>query len=192
MHSRSSKVGSIGSALPGTHVRIVDSDTGVELGPGESGRMQVKGGIVMKGYLNDQAQTNLVIQNGYYDTGDIAKMDSDGFIYITGRASRFSKVGGEMVPHEKLEEEIMKVTKSETRDVAVTGKSDDRKGERLVVFYTDAELDITALLEKLKESDMPNIWIPKAGDFHYVETLPLLGSGKLDLRKLKEMAENID
>ena len=191
MHSRSSKVGSIGSALPGTHVRIVDSDTGVELGPGESGRMQVKGGIVMKGYLNDQAQTNLVIQNGYYDTGDIAKMDSDGFIYITGRASRFSKVGGEMVPHEKLEEEIMKVTKSETRDVAVTGKSDDRKGERLVVFYTDAELDIAALLEKLKESDMPNIWIPKAGDFFHVESLPLLGSGKLDLRKLKEMAEQL-
>ena len=192
MHSRSSKVGSIGSALPGTHVRIVDADTGVELGPGESGRMQVKGGIVMKGYLNDQEQANLVIQNGYYDTGDIAKMDSDGFIYITGRASRFSKIGGEMVPHEKIEEEIMKITKSETRDVAVTGKSDSKKGEKIVVFYTNAEQDIPELLEKLKESDMPNIWIPKAGDFHHVETLPLLGSGKLDLRKLKDLAENLD
>ena len=192
MHSRSSKVGSIGSALPGTHVRIVDADTGVELGPGVSGRMQVKGGIVMKGYLNDQAQTNLVIQNGYYDTGDIAKMDSDGFIYITGRASRFSKIGGEMVPHEKIEEEIMRITKSETRDVAVTGKSDAKKGEKIIVFYTDSELDIAALTDKLKESDMPNIWIPKAGDFRHVEALPLLGSGKLDLRKLKELAEELD
>ena len=192
MHSRSSKVGSIGSALPGTHVRIVDTETGVEVGPGVSGRMQVKGGIVMKGYLNDQAQTNLVIQNGYYDTGDIAKMDSDGFIYITGRASRFSKIGGEMVPHEKIEEEIMKITKSENRDVAVSDKSDPRKGEKIVVFYTNSELDPAALVEQLKESDMPNIWIPKAGDFHHVEALPLLGSGKLDLRKLKEMASQLD
>ena len=192
MHSRSSKVGSIGSALPGTHVRIVDSETGVEVGPGVPGRMQVKGGIVMKGYLNDQAQTNLVIQNGYYDTGDIAKMDSDGFIYITGRASRFSKIGGEMVPHEKIEEEIMKITKSENRDVAVTDKSDSRKGEKIVVFYTNSELDPAVLVDQLKESDMPNIWIPKAGDFHLVEALPLLGSGKLDLRKLKEMAEQLE
>ena len=192
MHSRSSKVGSIGSALPGTHVRIVDGETGVELGPGVSGRMQVKGGIVMKGYLNDQEQTNLVIQNGYYDTGDIAKMDSDGFIYITGRASRFSKIGGEMVPHEKIEEEIMRITKSETRDVAVTGKSDAKKGEKIIVFYTDPELDIAELTDKLKESNMPNIWIPKAGDFHHVEALPLLGSGKLDLRKLKDLAEELD
>jgi acyl-[acyl-carrier-protein]-phospholipid O-acyltransferase/long-chain-fatty-acid--[acyl-carrier-protein] ligase len=192
MHSRSSKVGSIGSALPGTHVRIVDSETGVEVGPGVPGRMQVKGGIVMKGYLNDQAQTNLVIQNGYYDTGDIAKMDSDGFIYITGRASRFSKIGGEMVPHEKIEEEIMKITKSENRDVAVTDKSDPRKGEKIVVFYTNSELDPAVLVDQLKDSDMPNIWIPKAGDFHLVEALPLLGSGKLDLRKLKEMAEQLD
>ena len=97
-----------------------------------------------------------------------------------------------MVPHEKIEEEIMKITKSETRDVAVTGKSDSKKGEKIVVFYTNAEQDIPELLEKLKESDMPNIWIPKAGDFHHVETLPLLGSGKLDLRKLKDLAENLD
>jgi acyl-[acyl-carrier-protein]-phospholipid O-acyltransferase/long-chain-fatty-acid--[acyl-carrier-protein] ligase len=97
-----------------------------------------------------------------------------------------------MVPHEKVEEELMRITKSETRDFAVTGKSDSKKGEKIVVFYTDAEQDIPALLEKLKESNMPNIWIPKAGDFHHIEALPLLGSGKLDLRKLKELADNID
>ena len=86
----------------------------------------------------------------------------------------------------------MKITKSENRDVAVTGKSDDRKGEKIIVFYSNSELDPAALVDQLKNSDMPNIWIPKAGDFHFVEALPLLGSGKLDLRKLKAMAEQLD
>ena len=190
MGVKSGKPGSIGCALPGIHVRIVDPETGVELGPGEPGRMQVRGGIVMKGYLNAPEQTARVIQNGYYDTGDIALLDSDGYVYITGRASRFSKIGGEMVPHEAIEDAIAKLRKSEGREVAVTGKSDSRRGERLVVFYTPDDLDIGAIIESLRE-ELPNLWVPKSDDFVHVAELPLLGSGKLDIRKLNEMAANL-
>ena len=191
MGTKSGKPGSIGCALPGIHVRIVDPETGVELGPGEPGRMQVRGGTVMKGYLNAPEQTARVIQNGYYDTGDIALLDSDGYVYITGRASRFSKIGGEMVPHEAIEDAIAKLRKSEIREVAVTGKSDSRRGEKLVVFYTPEDLDPAAVIEVLRE-ELPNLWVPKADDFIRVPELPLLGSGKLDMRKLNEMAAELD
>ena len=181
--------GSIGCPLPGIHVRITDPETGVELPPGREGRMQVMAGSVMKGYLNNPAQTALVIQNGYYDTGDIARFDEDGYVYITGRASRFSKIGGEMVPHERIEQAISALCAE--GEVAVSGRSDKLKGERLVVFYTWSELDIKAVIENLRNSGLPNIWLPKADDFVLVEAIPCLGSGKLDLLKLKEMAEKI-
>ncbi len=189
--TRSSHPGSIGCPLPGIHVRVIDPETGVELGPNQSGRMQVKAGTVMKGYLNNPEQTARVIQNRYYDTGDIARIDEDGYIYITGRASRFSKIGGEMVPHETIEDAIRNFRRSEVREVAVTGRSDARKGERLVIFYTPEDLDIDAVLENLRTYNWPNIWLPKRDDFVHVDALPLLGSGKLDLRKLKSMAEEL-
>ena len=191
MGTKSGKPGSIGCALPGIHVRIVDPETGVELGPGEPGRMQVRGGTVMKGYLNDPDQTARVIQNGYYDTGDIALLDSDGYVYITGRASRFSKIGGEMVPHEAIEDAIAKLHKSEVREVAVTGKSDPKRGEKLLVFYTSEELVPAVIVEELRKM-LPNLWVPKADDFIRVPELPLLGSGKLDMRRLNTMAENLN
>ena len=190
MGTKSGKPGSIGCALPGIHVRIVDPETGVELGPDEPGRMQVRGGNVMKGYLNAPEQTARVIQNGYYDTGDIAKLDRDGYVYITGRASRFSKIGGEMVPHEAIEDAITKFRKSEIPEVAVTGKSDPRRGEKLLVFYTPEDLDPAAIIEYLR-TQLPNLWVPKADDFIRVDELPLLGSGKLDMRKLNAMAAEL-
>ena len=190
--TRSNHPGSIGCPLPGVHVRIVDTETGVELPPGKSGKMQVKSGTVMLGYLNDPEQTARVIQDGYYDTGDIARFDDDGYIYITGRASRFSKIGGEMVPHEGVEDGLLKFLACETREVAVTGKSDSKRGEKLVVFYSHKDMDIPAAIEYLQKLEMPNLWIPKKEDFYYVEELPLLGSGKLDLRKLAAMAEELN
>ena len=189
--SKADHPGSIGCPLPGIHIRIIDPDTQVELPPGQNGRMQVLAGCVMKGYLNDPELTAQVIQDGYYDTGDIAKMDQDGYVYITGRASRFSKIGGEMVPHEGVEEAINNLRKSEVREIAVAGRGDSRKGERLVVFYTPEDFDIPAIIEGLRQRGLPNIWIPKADDFVKIDELPLLGSGKLDLVKLRNMAENL-
>ena len=146
----------------------------------------------MKGYLNDPDLTARVIQNDYYDTGDIGHMDEDGYIYITGRASRFSKIGGEMVPHEVVEDAITMYLHSEHREVAVAGRSDRLKGERLVIFHTLENIDTAAIIAGLREAKLPNIWIPKAEDFVKVETLPLLGSGKLDLQALKEMVKTLE
>ncbi|MBS1369493.1 MAG: AMP-binding protein [Lentisphaeria bacterium] len=183
--------GSIGIPLPGIHVRVVDPDSGVELGPDLPGLMQVKGGIVMKGYLHDPEQTARVIQNGYYNTGDIARIDREGYVYITGRASRFSKIGGEMVPHELVEQAIANLRGREEREVAVAGRADAKRGERLVVFHTADDLDPAAVIEGLRAEKLPNLWIPKAEDFVKIDHLPLLGSGKLDLAKLKKLAEEL-
>ena len=190
--TKSDHPGSIGCPLPGIHARIVDLDTGVELPPGKDGRLQVRAGTVMKGYLGQPELTEKVIQNHYYDTGDIGHMDEDGYIYITGRASRFSKIGGEMVPHEGVEDAITKFLHSENREVAVAGRSDRLKGERLVIFYTPADLDIPGVIAGLRAAGLPNIWIPKADDFVHVEALPVLGSGKLDLLELKKMVEKLN
>ncbi|MBR7131310.1 MAG: AMP-binding protein [Lentisphaeria bacterium] len=192
MGTKSDHPGSIGCPLPGIHARIVDINTGVELPPGKDGKLQVRAGSVMKGYLNDPELTAQVIQNNYYDTGDIGHMDEDGYIYITGRASRFSKIGGEMVPHEGVEDAIAKLLHSETREVAVAGRSDRLKGERLVIFHVIENIDTAAIIAGLREAGLPNIWIPKADDFVKVDALPLLGSGKLDLMGLKEMVRKLE
>ena len=185
--------GSIGCALPGIHVRIVNPETGVEVEPGQEGKMQVRAGSVMKGYLNEPELTAAAILNNYYDTGDIAKMDIDGYIYITGRASRFSKIGGEMVPHEGVEDAITNILPpADKREIAVTGRTDRQKGERLTVLYSAENLDIPAILAELKNKGLPNIWIPKADDFFKVDSLPMLGSGKLDLRQLKELVKKLE
>ncbi len=191
MGTKSDHPGSIGCPLPGIHARIVDVNTGVELPPGEDGRLQVRAGSVMKGYLGQPELTEQVIQNNYYDTGDIGHMDEDGYIYITGRASRFSKIGGEMVPHEGVEEAITQILHSETREIAVAGRSDRLKGERLVIFHIIENIDTAAIINGLREAGLPNIWIPKADDFIKVDQLPMLGSGKLDLSALRKMAEKL-
>ncbi len=192
MGTKSDHPGSIGCPLPGIHARIVDINTGVELPPGQDGRLQVRAGTVMKGYLGQPELTAQVIQNHYYDTGDIGHMDEDGYIYITGRASRFSKIGGEMVPHEGVEDAIVKLLHSENREIAVAGRSDRLKGERLVIFYINETLDIAGIIAGLREAGLPNIWIPKSDDFVKVDSLPLLGSGKLDLMGLKKMVEKLN
>ena len=122
----------------------------------------------------------------------MAKMDQDGYIYITGRASRFSKIGGEMVPHEGVENAITKVRHAEIREVAVSGRRDRLKGERLVIFYTPEDFDIPQVIAGLREEGLPKIWIPKADDFVKVDELPMLGSGKLDLVKLKQMVAGLE
>ena len=144
----------------------------------------------MNGYLDDLENTAEVIRDGFYRTGDIASMSPDGYITITGRLSRFSKIGGEMVPHELVERTIAEYLESEGRSVAVTGKPDPKRGEKLIVFHTVENLDAEKLIEGLREKELPNLWIPKAENFVKLDSLPLLGSGKLDLQHLKKLVEN--
>jgi acyl-[acyl-carrier-protein]-phospholipid O-acyltransferase/long-chain-fatty-acid--[acyl-carrier-protein] ligase len=183
------ELGSIGPPLPGVCVKIVAPDTFELLPENSDGLMIVKGAIVMKGYLGDPQKTAEVIKDNYYITGDIARMNRNGFITITGRLSRFSKIAGEMVPHELVEKEINAILRPEERLLAVVGASDPKRGEKLLVFYTDKErLDPESVVAEMRKKGIPNLWIPKCENFIYVSELPMLGSGKLDLASLAEMA----
>ena len=185
------KLGSVGLPLPGVFMKVVDPETGAALGPDAPGLLLVKGPNVMKGYLDDDEKTRAVIRDGSYVTGDVARIDEDGFVTLTDRLSRFSKVGGEMVPHVKVEESLQDAVGELDPAFAVSGVPDDRRGERLVVLYKgDRRLD--AILKKVRESGLPKLWIPDKTSFHKVEEFPLLGSGKVDLRRLKAEARRLE
>jgi acyl-[acyl-carrier-protein]-phospholipid O-acyltransferase / long-chain-fatty-acid--[acyl-carrier-protein] ligase len=183
-----SKRGHIGHPLPGVSVRIVDPDTRARLPVGTPGLLLVRGPNVMKGYLGKPEKTAEVLQDGWYATGDIAAEDEDGFLTITDRLSRFSKIGGEMVPHIKVEEKLHELAEATEQRFVVTGVPDGKKGERLVVLHMLSAEELKATIEKLSASGLPNLWIPRGNQFFPVEEFPHLGTGKLDLRRVREIA----
>jgi acyl-[acyl-carrier-protein]-phospholipid O-acyltransferase/long-chain-fatty-acid--[acyl-carrier-protein] ligase len=202
-----SRRGSAGQALPGVALRVVDPDTWAPREPNESGLLLVRGPNVMSGYLGRDDLTAEALRDGWYVTGDIAALDEDGFLRITDRLSRFSKIGGEMVPHGKVEEALNEAAGAgggagPARPpggpagapgaggpvLAVTAVPDARKGERLAVLHTLDPAAIPAILEKVAQSGLPNLFIPRADQFVKVETIPLLGTGKLDLRAMRRIA----
>ncbi len=180
------KPGTVGHPIPGVSVKVVQPDTGEMLPSGEEGLLMVKGPGRMLGYLGQAKETENVFRDGWYVTGDIGSVDEDGFIRITDRLSRFSKIGGEMVPHIKVEETINNILGDECS--VVSAIPDEQKGERLVVFYNHGDVTPVELLNKLRQSDLPNIWIPRGENLYRVESIPLLGSGKVDLKQVKLMA----
>ena len=182
------KRGKIGHPLPGMSVRIIDPETSAAQSAGQPGLLWVRGPNVMQGYLGRPEKTAEVLREGWYVTGDIATMDEDGFLQITDRLSRFSKIGGEMVPHLKLEEKLHELAGVTELSFVVTGVPDEKKGERLVVLHKLGEPQLQACLEKLAQSDLPNLWKPRPDQFFRVETFPYLGTGKLDLRRIKDLA----
>ncbi len=182
------KRASIGHPLPGISVRIVDPVTFEPVPQGQNGLLLVRGPNVMRGYLNRPEKTAEVMRDGWYNTGDIAAMDEDGFIRITDRLSRFSKIGGEMVPHIKVEDKLHEIGGATEQVFAVTAVPDAKKGERLIVLHTLPEDKLQECLARLAKSDLPPLWKPRPDQFVHVESLPYLGTGKLDLRRLKEIA----
>ena len=184
--------GSIGVPMPGIAVKIIDPETGAELGENEQGLLHCKGASVMIGYLDDpEATARAITPDGYYNTNDIATVDRNGCIRIVGRMTRFSKIAGEMVPHEMIERRIEELGHLDNL-VAVAARPDERKGEQLVVFYArEAEFDIAELLKKMRESGLPNLWIPRADCFFEVDAIPMLGNGKKDLKKIQAMAKKL-
>jgi acyl-[acyl-carrier-protein]-phospholipid O-acyltransferase/long-chain-fatty-acid--[acyl-carrier-protein] ligase len=155
---------------------------------GESGVLMIKGPNVMLGYLNKEKETAEVLEDGWYNTGDIAGIDEDGFLTITDRLSRFSKIGGEMVPHVEVEEVYLQGLNTDEQVVAVTGVPDARKGEELVVLYLDKAGRVDKLHEIVSKSNLPNMWKPKRDNYIRIDLMPGLGSGKLDIMRLKKIA----
>lgn len=180
------RAGSVGRPLKGITVRIVDPETRECLPAGQQGLVIVNGPSRMMGYFQRPDLTANVIQRGYYVTGDIGYLDDDGFLYITDRLARFSKIAGEMAPHLRIEEAVSHLTPS-----FVTGIPDSKRGERLVMIYTNPQLSAADLWDALNRSGLPPLWVPKRGNIYLVSAIPLLPSGKVHLKKARELATSL-
>lgn len=187
------RVGSVGQLLSGLAIRITDAATDAPLTVNQSGMIWFKGPNVFKGYLKQPGKSAEVLQNDWFRTGDIGRLDEDGFLIIEGRLSRFSKIGGEMVPHEVVEDHITKAMNLEgdsERRIAIVGIPDDDKGEALVLLSTVSseavKQEIIQLRYSLLEKGVPALWIPK--QLVRVAQIPVLSSGKLDLKACEKLA----
>lgn len=185
-----SKRGAVGHPIPGVAVKVVDPATRESLGANQEGLLLLKGPNRMLGYLGRPDLTAEALDGEWYASGDIGAIDDDGFLRITDRLSRFSKIGGEMVPHIQVEEAVSRILGDGA--CAVTAVPDEQKGERLVVFYTSGGLTPGEVWAGLCQLDLRKLWIPKRDSIHRVEAIPTLGSGKMDLRRLKAMAEEAE
>ncbi len=182
------KAGSTGRLLPGMTVRIVSPETGEEVPLGDQGIVWFKGANVFSGYLNDPQKTSAAFRDGWFVTGDLGRLDEEGFLFIEGRLSRFSKIGAEMIPHGTIEQKIAEsfgLDQGEGPAIAVMGVPDKVKGEALVLLTT---LPITSdeLRDKLLGAGFTNLWVPKI--IYRVDQIPVLGTGKLDLKRCRDLA----
>ena len=184
----SSRLGSVGKMAPGIAAEVRNPETDQKLSLHETGMIWFRGVNIFEGYLKDPKRTAEVLHDGWLKTGDIGRFDEDGFLYIEGRLSRFSKIGGEMVPHESIETKIVDLLGLSGRDervIAIMGVQDEAKGEALVLLSA-VDVDPAYLRDKLREAGVPNLWIPKK--VSRVDAIPVLASGKLDLKKCQDFA----
>jgi acyl-[acyl-carrier-protein]-phospholipid O-acyltransferase/long-chain-fatty-acid--[acyl-carrier-protein] ligase len=184
----SNRFGSVGKLLPGQAAQIRHPETDAVLSPLNLGILWLKGPNVFEGYLGESGRAVDVLENGWFRTGDLARFDDAGFLYIEGRLSRFSKIGGEMVPHETIESKIIEIfglKGEDERVLAIAGVPDKSKGEALVLLCT-RDLPLNQIREGLLAIGIPSLWIPRT--IKRVEKIPILGTGKLDLAKCKELA----
>jgi acyl-[acyl-carrier-protein]-phospholipid O-acyltransferase / long-chain-fatty-acid--[acyl-carrier-protein] ligase len=182
------RAGSVGRMMPGMTARIIDPETGRDLPFTETGLVLFRGANVFGGYLDDPEKTRGAFRDGWFVTGDLGRFDGDGFLYIEGRLSRFSKIGGEMVPHGTVEQKLIEAfgwDQLESPAVFVTGVPDPTKGEALVMLTTH-EVTAEQVRTKLSALGVPNLWTPKI--IHRVEQVPMLGTGKTDLKRCRELA----
>ena len=184
----SSRLGSVGKMAPGLAAEIREPETDCKLSLHESGMLWLRGPNIFEGYLHDPSRTAEVLRDGWFKTGDIGRFDEDGFLYIEGRLSRFSKIGGEMVPHEALEQKIITalgLAGHSERVIAIASVPDENKGEA-VILLAAIDVNVEELRLKLRDTGVPNLWIPKI--VRRIEAIPVLASGKLDLGKCKNLA----
>jgi acyl-[acyl-carrier-protein]-phospholipid O-acyltransferase/long-chain-fatty-acid--[acyl-carrier-protein] ligase len=147
-----------------------------------------RGENFFEGYLDDPEYTAAAFRDGWFVTGDLGRFDDDGFLFIEGRLSRFSKIGGEMVPHGTIEQklvELFDLDQSEAYVVIVMGVPDVVKGEILVLLAT-RDFTLAEVRERLLDAGVTALWVPRV--IHRVEKIPVLGTGKLDLKECKRLA----
>jgi acyl-[acyl-carrier-protein]-phospholipid O-acyltransferase/long-chain-fatty-acid--[acyl-carrier-protein] ligase len=183
-----SRRGSVGRMMPGHAARILNPDTMQDIEVTAAGLLLLKGPNIFSGYLGEPERTAEVMQGDWFITGDLARFDVDGFLFIEGRLSRFSKIAGEMVPHGTVEEALIKaynLLDVERPIIAVAGRPDKAKGEALVLLAA-MDLELDDVREKLSSAGLANLWIPK--EIKRVELIPTLATGKLDLRQIQVLA----
>ncbi len=181
--------GSVGRLLSGQSACIVHPETKLELAPTEVGLLMLRGPNIFEGYLGAPEKTAEVKVQDWFITGDLARFDDDGFLFIEGRLSRFSKIGGEMVPHGTIEQvliEALDLPDAESPQLAVSARPDAVKGEALVLLCV-FNLELAAVRAKLEAAGFPNLWVPKL--IRQVESIPTLATGKLDLQGIRQLAE---
>jgi len=187
------KEGTVGRPVRGVEIRTVEEETGKVLLPGEAGILEFRGPNIFPGYLERPDLTEKVLRDGWYHSADFGRVDADGFLTIEGRRARFSKIGGEMVPHGLVEEHLLAWLKSKgvfhegLQELMVTSVEDSKKGESLVVLHS-CPINPTEAEKALRDAGVPNLWIPKK--FIQVKAVPILASGKLDLAAGRKMAQN--
>jgi acyl-[acyl-carrier-protein]-phospholipid O-acyltransferase / long-chain-fatty-acid--[acyl-carrier-protein] ligase len=201
-------LGTIGPPIPGVCGRVLQPESRQELPTNQEGLVLIHGANVMLGYLHRPEQTSQVLVDGagnqlaaseqtarggqrtlWYVTGDMGRFDDYGYLTLTGRLSRFAKVGGEMVPLERIEDELHAILETSERICAVTCVPDDMRGERLIVLHVRHEgVEIRRWCQQLGTRGLPNLWLPNERDFIVVAELPVLGSGKVNLQRVKELA----
>jgi len=187
--------GAVGQLLPGIAIRLTDPVTNAPVPLDQPGIINLKGPNIFTGYLRDVKRSNEVLTaDGWFKTGDVGVFDADGFLHIQGRISRFSKIAGEMVPHETLEAAINKVLGLDTeteRKIAIVGVPDEKKGEAIVLLSTIAgqalEQECIDLRYKLLDEGITSLWCPR--QIIPVREIPLLASGKLDIKGCQELAK---
>lgn len=179
------KLGSVGKPIPGVEVKIVDNNTDMQLPPNKTGKILVRGDLVMKGYLGDYEETSLRIHNGWYDTGDMGLLDEDGFLWHKGRLKRFVKIGGEMVSLVKVESVLEKYI-PEDEVCCVVDIPNLRKGAEIVAALTTGKIKKRKIIRKMSK-ELPSIALPR--QFIMLEELPMMPSGKVNFRKVKEICK---
>ena len=191
VRQKANSPGTVGQPIPNVCARAFDPETTSPLAHGEEGVLGVKGPNVMLGYLHQPEKTRDVVRDGWYLTGDVGRIEDDGFIRITGRISRFAKIGGEMIPLDRLDQEMHDILNTNgDRVLVVAAVPDARRGERVVVLHLpDVFARLESVFARLREKGLPNLWIPDPRDCYPVDSFPALGNGKLDLRRVGELAK---
>jgi len=190
-HWKRKRPGSTGRMLSGIEVRTIDFNTASPQSPLNTGVIELRGANIFPGYLHEQGKESSVLKDGWYSSGDVGHLDEAGFLHIEGRVSRFSKIGGEMVPHGTVEQHLFEIIRNLTHQddgipAAIMGYTHPIRGESLVALIV-GDIQPSVIRQELGARGLPNLWIPRI--VRHVERIPVLASGKLDLRGCQELTD---